>query len=177
MRVVVTGAGNPHGAAIVDALVAKEHSIRLFGCTAEEAARWGDKVQWHAGHLSTVGSIEPVLAEREVLIHAACLDAEPGKKQHEAFAARIERSTLGCRYGAERELLDQFIHVAPADAKGPFRENQARAVQIAEATRKVPVHVVRAASPDATAQEVLRLLDADPHFGRYPGRESDAVAA
>lgn len=181
MRFVVTGAGNPHGKAIVDALVAEDHQVRLFGCTAEVAAAWGETVQFHPGRLTTLGSIEPVLAEREVLIHAACLDAVvgKGKKAKVDHAVHIERGTLGCRYGAERELVEQFVHVAPpVGSKSIFQASQDKAMRTAQDTRKVDTHIVHAhIDPAATAAEVLRCVDSDQHFGRYPGRENDAVAA
>ncbi len=174
MRVVVTGAGNPTGEAIVRALQKEGHMIRLFGIDAETAARF-EGVQWHPGHLTTIGSIEPVLAEREVLVHAACLDA-PGKDKRQ-HAVHIERGTLGCKYGAERELLDQFIHVTPATPDKTYSVAQANAVATAESSRKVPVHIVRASSPEQAAQEVLEVIEEGQHFGRYPGRETDAVAS
>lgn len=174
MRVVVTGAGNPQGAAIVDAMVEKGYSVRIFGVEADVAARWGDKVQWFPGHVATVGSIEPVLAEREVLVHAAGLD-EPGKDK-QAHAFHIERSTLGARYGAERELLDQFIHIAPAaGAKGVYQAIQEGAIQTVQATRRVDAIVVHAREPAATAAEVISHIENGKHMGRMPGRENDAL--
>ena len=175
MRVVVTGAANPQGEAIVDALVQKGFSIRLFAVDASVAAKWGDKVQWYAGHVATTGSIEPVLAEREILVHAAALDT-PGKDKA-AHAFHIERSTLACRYGAERELLDQFIHVAPAaDAKGVYKQVHDHAILTAQETRKVEAIIVHAhPDPAQTAQEVVHHIENGKHLGRIPGRETDAL--
>ncbi len=148
--------------------------IRLFGVDGEIAAKF-EGAQWHAGELTTVGSIEPVLAEREVLVHAACMD-EPGRDKR-VHAIHIERGTLGCKYGAERELLDQFIHITPADAGRTFSVAQARAVGIVESCLKVPTHVVRATDPAQAAAEVVKAIGAGQHFGRYPGRETDGVAS
>lgn len=176
MRVVVTGAGNAFGRAIVHKLLQKGHMVRLFGGSPDLADAFASdgEVQWHAGDLHVLGSIEPVLAEREVLIHAASCDKPEGDKT--SWAARVERATLGCKYGAERELLEQFIHLSPSHP-GRFGQAHERAVAIVESCRKVEASVVAATDPDATAEEVLRLMEGGAHFGRYPGREKDAVAA
>jgi uncharacterized protein YbjT (DUF2867 family) len=175
MRVVVTGAGNPFGSAIVRALQEAGHMIRLFGVDADVGSKFGENVQWHPGHVATLGSIEPVLAEREVLVHAACLDA-PGKDK-QAHAVHIERGTLGARYGAERELLDQFIHITPATPSRTYSVAQKNAVDVAAGCRKVPTTVIEAADPTQVAVAVLKAIDAVPHLGRMPGRENDALAA
>lgn len=173
MRTVVTGASNPFGAAIVQILLDNGHQVRIFGGDADLADKF-PAAQWHPGHVATPGSIEPVLAEREVLIHAAGLDAL-GKDKH-ANAMHIERSALGARYGAERELLDQLILVAPQDT-GRYEQAHRRAIEHVEAARKVPTTIITAADPEDTAKHVLSALDEAPHPGRYPGRENDAVAA
>ncbi len=174
MRVVVTGAGNPYGAAIVEALQKEGHMVRLFGGSAELSQRFPE-AQWHAGDLSTIGSIEPVLAEREVLVHAACMDA-PGRDKV-AHAIHIERGTLGCKYGAERELVEQFIHITPAAPDRTYSVALARAVGIVESCRTVATHVVLAADPAQTAADVIAAMGKGQHFGRYPGRETDGIAS
>lgn len=176
MRVVVTGAGNAFGRAIVHRLLQKGHMVRLFGGDQGVVREFEGEgtVQWHPGDLRVVGSIEPVLSEREVLVHAAPMDPPTGDRAQ--WAITLERGAVGCRYGAERELLDQFIHLSPAHP-GRFAQAHQRAVATVEACRKVEASVVTADDPDATADEVLRLLEDGPHFGRYPGREKDAVVA
>lgn len=173
MRVVVTGAGNPVGQAIVHKLLQKGHQVRLFGVGPDVADRFEGPVQWHAGDLRTIGSIEPVLAEREVLVHAAPCDEPTGDKT--AWAVTLERGALGCKYGAERELLEQFITVVPEKA-GRFAQAHARVVATVESCRKVEASVVTAHAPEATAEQVLKLVESGPHLGRYPGRENDALA-
>lgn len=172
MRVVVTGAGNPYGQAIVDALLAEGAKLRLFGCTEEEAARWPD-VAWFPGRVATLGSIEPVLAEREILVHAASLDA-PGKDKS-AHAVHISRGTLAARYGAERELMDLFVHVTPAKPTKQFATHHAESIATAEGCHKVPVAVVKAGHPDQTAAAVLDAVKGADLPGRMPGRETDAL--
>jgi len=177
MKVVVTGAGNQHGQAIVDALLEDGHELRLFGGHGEDAARWGEKVQWHAGHVATIGSIEPVLSEREVLVHAACFDAPAaGRKGKAAHAKMILQGTMGCRYGAERELLEYFIMVAPAGG-GAFRQVIQEAVAFAKGCRNVPTTIIEASLPEQSASQVRRAIAALQPLGRYPGRETDAVTA
>lgn len=175
MRVVVTGFSNPYGRAIVEQLLAQDHMVRLFGGTAEDAEPFADRAQWHPGDVRTPGSIEPVLSEREVLVHAACVDA-PGRDRR-AHAVHIERGTLGCKYGAERELMDQFIHITPKrEELGRYKEAQKRAVEIARSSRKVHVHVIdTSGGPETVAKAVLHAVEKGPHWGRYPGRETDAV--
>lgn len=183
MRVVVTGAGNPYGNAIARALLQRGDMVRLFAVGPEvaqgleDAVAEGAVLQWHAGDIDTLGSIEPVLSEREVLVHAACLDP-PGRNKV-AHAVMIERGTLGCKYGAERELVDQFIHVAPVpSSRDRFRKAQERARQVVESCRKVQTAIVEATDdPEETAQRVVEVIAKGVHPGRYPGRETDAVAA
>ncbi len=176
MRVVVTGAANPVGRAIVHKLLAHGHMVRLFGGDASDAAPFEGEgtVQWHAGDLRTLGSIEPVLAEREALVHAAACDKPLSDKI--AWAETVERGALSCKYGAERELLEQLIHVVPANT-GRFSQAHASAVAHVESCRKVEASVITAHDPETTAAEVVDLLESGPNRGRYPGRESDAVAA
>lgn len=176
MRTVVTGAGNPYGEAIVHELLKRDHQVRLFAVDAEVAQRFEGEgtVPWYAGHLETPGSIEPVLAEREVLVHAACLDEPTGSRREHAL--HIERGTLGCKYGAERELVDQFIHVAPATGgRDPYRDVQKAAADMARSTLKVPVEVITASDPETTAKQVADAIEGGIHLGRYPGRETDAA--
>ncbi len=171
MRVVVTGADNVYGSAIVDALLAAGHQVRVFGMAT---GPW-DGVQYHPGHLATLGSIEPVLAEREALVHAAPM-AEPGKDAL-AHATMVQRSTLGCRYGAERELLDQFVLLTPAAPGRKFAKAHEAAIATATSAHKVQVDVVHADDPATAATHVMSCLQAADHPGRYPGRENDALAA
>ncbi len=176
MRVVVTGAGNPVGRAIVHKLLAHGHMVRIFGDDAGVVSQFEGEgtVQWHAGDLRVLGSIEPVLAEREALVHAAACDKPLANKT--AWAETVERGALGCKYGAERELLEQLIHVVPSNT-GRFGEAHALAVGHIEACRKVEASVITAHDPETTATEVVHLLETGPNRGRYPGRETDAVAA
>lgn len=177
MRVLVTGAGNPTGEAIVRSLVAEGHTVRLFGVGPEVADRFGEDVAWFPGRIDVGGSIEPVLSERQAVIHVACLD--PPGRDRKAHAVRIERGTLYTRYGAEREQVDHFVHVAPREDK-VYREAQDRAVTVVEQMRG-PIHwkVLHTApgGPEETARHVLDALREGGRLGKQPGRETDAVTA
>jgi NAD(P)-dependent dehydrogenase (short-subunit alcohol dehydrogenase family) len=174
MRVVVTGVQNPYGQAIVRALAGAGHHVRAFGTeVGSNPFADLDNVQPHPGRIEVVGSIEPVLSQREALVHAACLDA-PGKDR-QAHAFKIERGTLGCRYGAEREMLDHFVHVTPAHPARLYAKVQEQAMATAQATRgPINVAIIRAEAPDATAAEVLRRLESLPERGYLPGA-NDAI--
>ncbi len=119
MRVLVTGAGNPVGRAIVSALLREGNQVRLFGGDASVLAAFEGQgaVSHFPGDLATAGSIEPALSERQVIVHAACCD-EPQKDKH-AYAIQVARGTLFARYGAEREQVDHFVHVEPAAPPSP----------------------------------------------------------
>lgn len=181
MRVLVTGAGNPHGRAIVRALVKSGHQVRVFGGDSgvmEAFSGLGPgEAHWHPGDPALGGSIEPSLSERQALIHAAALDAPLGSR-----AAQVERIVQGARYaryGAEREQVDHFLLVTPDDPPKGLGKAHADAVAHCESARGVMNRaVVRAASdPAATAAEVVRLLGGLPELGKQPGRENDAVTA
>jgi uncharacterized protein YbjT (DUF2867 family) len=174
VRILLTGAGNPVGAEVARQLVAAGHQVRAFGCAREAAEAVG--AMWFPGDLKVGGSIEPALSEREVLIHAACLDG-PGK---DATAHRnlIERGTLYARYGAEREQVDHFVHLAPAASPHKYLRSQQKAVEAAKAARgPMQVTVLEVSDPQEAARKVLAALASKPMLGKQPGRDTDAVTA
>ncbi len=187
MRALVTGAGNPVGEAIVRALLKDGHNVRLFGGGPELQERFAGQgpgeVRWHPGRLQVGGSIEPVLSQREVLIHCANLDVYGHKvaraDRHDA-AGQIERGTLYTRYGAEREMVDVFVHLEPAARKGDaFSEVQKAATEHVRATRgatQVEIVTVDLASPDAAVTRVLGILKAMNYYGLPPGKQAAVTA-
>ncbi len=178
MRVLVTGAGNPVGRAIVSALLREGNQVRLFGGDASVLAAFEGQgaVSHFPGDLATAGSIEPALSERQVIVHAACCD-EPQKDKH-AYAIQVARGTLFARYGAEREQVDHFVHVEPAAPGRAFAHVQAEAEATVRALRgTIERTIVKAQTPDQAARDVLAALAAKPLLGKQPGRESDAVTA
>lgn len=178
MRILVTGAGNPTGRAIVAALLEAGHQVRVFGDAASAIAPFEGRgeVSHFPGDLRIAGSIEPALSERQALVHAACCD-EPGKDRLQ-HAIKVERGTLYARYGAEREQVDHFIHVAPAAPGRAFALAQANALKAVGGLQgTLRRTVVKAAAPQEAAAAVLQALDATALLGKQPGRENDAVTA
>ncbi len=187
MRALVTGAGNPTGEAIVRALLKDGHNVRLFGGGPELQERFAGvgsgEVRWHPGRLQIGGSIEPVLSQREVLIHCANLDVygkRVAKAERHDAAIQIERGTLYTRYGAEREMVDVFIHLEPTPQKGDsFAKVQEHATAHVRATRgATQVEVVSAdpAKPDPTVARVLGILKAMHFYGLAPGKQAAVTA-
>lgn len=181
MRVLVTGATNPTGEAIVRALAARGHHVRAFGVPADDERYQGvGDVKAFPGWVEVAGSIEPVLSERQVLVHAACLDPQPkGRGGRRKLAVRIDRGTQYTRYAAEREQVDLFVHVGPADAGRVWSDVQATAQRHADATRGIiQVRTVHAGpDPQATAEEVAVLVDETPELGTITGGYDNAVTA
>lgn len=175
MRVVVTGAMNAYGRTIVEALARDGHAVRAFGVPPGEDPFHLPNVLCHPGRVETGGSIEPVLSERQVLVHAACLDA-PGKDKH-AHALKVLRGTLYARYGAEREQVDHFLHLAPAQPERAFAAVQQEAAATARATRGIlNVRVLEVTDPASAAEQVRRALRELPELGTIQGAD-DAVTA
>jgi uncharacterized protein YbjT (DUF2867 family) len=181
MRILVTGAGNLYGQAIVRALLVDGHQVRVFGGDASIMEAFAGMnhahLHWYAGDVKAGGSIEPALSERQVLVHVAGMD-EPGKDR-KAHAAHIEKGARYARYGAEREQVDHFILVAPESPPREFLKSHIAAAREADLVRGTVNHaVVRAAGdPNAVAAQVAKLLEKLPELGKQPGRENDAVTA
>ncbi len=177
MKVLVTGAANPVGRAIIDALLADGHEVRAFGIDAKDAAHLPDHeaLAWYPGHLATGGSIEPVLAQRDALVHAACLDTPT--KDRAAFAKHVEHGTLYTRYGAEREMVDVFVHVAPEDG-GRFAASQDKALATVQGIRgNIPLETVRhGGDAAATAAAVVAALAKAKGYGLPPGKQAAVTA-
>src|SRR5688572_4920208 len=103
MRILVTGAANPFGAALCQALAQAGHTVRAFGVPAGEDPFHGAAgIECYPGDIVTGGSIEPVAAECQAIVHAANLDEAKGDRV--ADSVHIEAGTRYARYGAEREL-------------------------------------------------------------------------
>lgn len=176
MRVLVTGATNPTGEAIVRTLAARGHPVRAFGVDAGDDRFAGiDHVTSFPGWVEVGGSIEPVLAERQALVHAACLDA-PGKNKRQS-AVRIERGSLYATYAAEREQVDHFIHLAPADPGRVYAHVQRQAIEHVETTRgDINVRILQVGDDaEANAKKVVDLLESLPVLGAITGGHTNAV--
>ena len=179
MRILVTGAGNPFGKAVVGLLLRDGHQVRVFGDDEAVIAPFAGlgTVHWYPGDVRVGGSIEPALSEREALVHVSGLDA--AGKDLKAHATKVERGTLYARYGAEREQVDHFVHVTPSgEVPRAFRAAHANALAAARGLRgTINLTVVEASFPDQVARDVLKALRNKDLLGKQPGRETDAVTA
>lgn len=177
MRILVTGAMNPHGQAIIHQLAEAGHFVRAFGVPAGTSPFDHENVKSFPGDVTVGGSIEPVLAEREVLIHAAALDA-PGKdKQHHARVVKM--GGLYARYAAEREQVNAFVYLAHPNPGKVFGQVHQEAREDAEVARGIlHTRVVDALdTPEATAKNVADLLASLPNLGNIVGGNDNAVTA
>lgn len=159
MRVLVTGAGNPFGAAVAEALAEAGHDVRAFGVPAGSQAFQHDRIAAFPGDLATGGSMEPVASQCQAIVHCANLDAPSGDKARDA--ARIEAGTRYARYCAERELVSKFIAVfpplAPRGLRAPLKAAEAH---VAATRALVAHHLVHVATPQEAVQQVQALVAA-----------------
>ncbi|HUR61071.1 MAG TPA: hypothetical protein VM286_01735 [Candidatus Thermoplasmatota archaeon] len=154
MRILVTGPANPVGDAVVRALAQAGHEVRAFGLPPGHDPFGMRGVSVFAGRIDLGGSLEPAAAECQALVHCALFDAPEGSKAHRAMV--LENGTLFARYAAERELVQRLVAVFPEGKEGA---GLARAEAHVRATRPtVPYALVRAATPEAAAREVLAAL-------------------
>lgn len=157
MRILVTGAANPFGAAVAHALAEAGHTVRAFGIPAGEDPFHDAHIECFPGELATGGSIEPVASECQVIVHCAALDA--AGKDKAAHARHVEMGTMYARYSAERELVAQFIAVFPKDAPRPSAKSlQLAEAQVAATRPLVPHAILRVATPDEAAKQVVAQL-------------------
>ncbi|MHB8633636.1 MAG: Rossmann-fold NAD(P)-binding domain-containing protein [Thermoplasmatota archaeon] len=180
MRILVTGAGNPFGRAIVRALVKRGDRVRIFGDGPESAAPFEGlgpgSVAWYPGDVASAGSIEPALSERQALVHASGLDVATTDRKRDRI--HIESGARYARYGAEREQVDDFVLVTPAQPERAFVKAHEAAIREVALLRGTIQHaIVTAKDPDSAASEVAALLGRLPELGKQPGRETDAVTA
>ncbi len=178
MRVCVTGATNPVGEAIVHALLNAGHDVRAFGVPAGDDRYEGTEALPFPGWVEVGGSLEPVLAEREALVHAAEFDAVgKGKVAVRNHAVRIQKGALYARYAAEREQVDHFVHVTPSNPGKTFGELHGAAVEEVEKMRgDIHVHVVvHENDASATAQDVVDALASTGMLGTIVGGHDNAV--
>ncbi|MGB1697329.1 MAG: hypothetical protein ACPHK8_02905 [Thermoplasmatota archaeon] len=170
MRALVTGVTNPTGQAIVKELAANGFQVRAFGTTED----FGDNVKSFPGWVDTAGSIEPVLAEREAVIHASCLDSVKDKAK---LAVRIERGTRYTVFGAEREQVQHFVYVRPEINKVNEQVMHQADAHVAGIRGDINVKTINAMGPEATAKAVLHALQELPVKSNIVGGNDNAVTA
>jgi hypothetical protein len=160
VRVLVTGPLNPVGHAVAMALAGDGHQVRAFGVPPGTDPFHGDtRIECYPGWLHVGGSLEPVLAECQALVHCATLD-EPGEDR-QAHAVHIERGTLYTRYAAEREPVGAFLAVFPASPGRLWGKaiDQAKA-HVAGTHRLVPTTVVESDDADAVVAAARQAIAA-----------------
>ena len=158
MRVLVTGVLNPYGKAVATALAEAGHTVRAFGVPPGTDPFGHPRIECFPGVLDIAGSIEPVAVECKAIVHCALFD-DAGKDRR-AHALHLDRGTLHARYAAERELVEAFVAVVPAQPLRAWSKVMAQAEAQVEATKPlVPHFVVRAGSTDAAVREVAAILE------------------
>ncbi|HET6398057.1 MAG TPA: hypothetical protein VFH47_00710 [Candidatus Thermoplasmatota archaeon] len=185
MRVLVTGAENAYGQAIVRELAKAGHAVRVFGGDERVLETFEGVgpgiVSWFPGNVHIAGQIEPALSERQALVHAHPMDEPASGKRAElkTHVMHLERGARYARFGAEREQVDHFILVTPGTPDRRLALAHENVVAEVRRTRGViNVQVVTATSePEAAGRDVARILQSLPELGKQPGRENDAVTA
>jgi|ERR1041385_4297533 NAD(P)-dependent dehydrogenase (short-subunit alcohol dehydrogenase family) len=176
MRILVTGASNNVGQAVVEALAAAGHAVRAFGvATGSGLFANAGNVQTYPGWVETGGSVEPAASECQAIVHASCLD--PPGKDKVAHAVHLERGTLYTRYAAERELVQRFVALFPADAPRGSAKSIGAAKAIVHATRaSVPRTVLDVGDAAAAVQGVLAALSGIQDQAIEAAHAADATA-
>lgn len=158
MRILVTGASNPFGAAVCQALAKAGHEVRAFGVPAGADPFHGAKgISCFPGDIATGGSVEPVAAQCQAIVHCSNLDAPVGDKV--ADGKRIESGTRYTRFSAERELVTAFVALMPTVAPRGLGPALKQAETLVRATRAiVPHQVLAVADPAEAARQVTAAL-------------------
>ena len=158
MRVIVTGAANPFGAAVCKALAKAGHDVRAFGIPAGEDPFHGAAgISCFPGDIASGGSVEPVAAECQAFVHASNLD--PAGDDRVAQGVHIEAGTRYARYSAERELVSMFAALFPAAAPRGLGDAVKKAEAHVAGTRKIVPHVaLHVATPDEAVKQVQAAL-------------------
>ncbi|MEK6986082.1 MAG: NAD(P)H-binding protein [Candidatus Thermoplasmatota archaeon] len=150
MRVLVTGVENPTGKAIVESLADAGHQVRAFGLApGTNPFQSRANVEPFAGDAALGGSLEPVAAECQAVVHAANLDRA-------ATAVTIESGTRYARFAAERELVEQLIVLMPVGNRSLAKGIASAETHIRAA--RVPHTLLAAETPEAAAAEVAHIL-------------------
>lgn len=161
MRILVTGAANPFGAAVCRAAADAGHEVRAFGIPAGQDPFHDPRIACFPGVLATGGSIEPVAAQCEAIVH--CANFDDAGKDKAAHLQHIERGTLYARYSAERELVSQFIALSPlAPTRAVAAALKAAESQVAATRKLVPNVLLRVATPADAAQQAVAQLAKRP---------------
>ncbi len=158
MRVLVTGAANPYGAAVAKALAKSGHTVRAFGIPpGEDPFHGAANLECYPGDIATGGSVEPVASECQAFVHCSNLDAPTGDKV--ADAVHFEEGTRYARFSAERELVSSFVALFPANPPRGLADVMKQAEAHVTATRKIVPHtLLHVANPDEAVKQVQAAL-------------------
>ncbi len=132
MKVLVTGGSGVVGQAAVDALVSRDHAVRLLSRGAsEDAGQWPAGVEPWPGSVTDPASVKGSAAGCDVVLHLAGIIAEEPPER--TFARVNVQGTREMVWEAERSKCPRFIYVSSLGAdrgESPYHRSKHAAEEI-----------------------------------------------